>query len=325
MIQTASLAGVARSAFGAVLGLGLAAAVAFQPAEAVAQAAATVEAAAAPALRAVPPAEGAGPALWVVRDADSTVYLFGTVHVLRPTTAWGSTRVDAAFDSADQIWFEISNPDDQAAIMPLIRQHGLSPDRPLSSLLTETEMTDLNAAATAAGLNPAQIDVFRPWFAGLTLSVAPLVKAGYDPQSGVELILKARADAAGKPVQGFETIDKQIGILAGMSEADQLSFLRSTLEAYDDATVELDRMVEAWAGGDVATLETVAVNEMRDEAPAVYEALLVKRNTDWAGQIETLLEGSGTAFIAVGAAHLAGDDSVQAILRQRGVTVEVAP
>ena len=311
------------TALGAVLGLGLAGAVAFQPVQALAQ---TVEVAPAPAAaRAVPQAEGKGPALWVVRDADSTLYLFGTVHVLRPTTAWGSPRVDAAFDSADQIWFEISNPDDQAAVVPLIHQYGLSPDRPLSSLLTAEEMTTLNNVAAGAGLPPGQIDVFRPWFAGLALSMAPLLKAGYDPQSGVELVLKARAGAAGKPIQGLETIDKQISILAGMSEADQLAFLRTLLESYDEATVELDRMVGAWAAGDVATLEAVAVTEMQSETPALYEALLVRRNTDWANQIQTMLEGSGTAFIAVGAAHLAGDDSVQEILEDRGVRVEVAP
>jgi uncharacterized protein YbaP (TraB family) len=311
---------LARTALGAVLGLGLAGAVIFQPVQALAQA---VEAApaAAVAARVVPQAQGAGPALWAIRDADSTIYLFGTVHVLRPTTAWGSAKVDAAFADADAIWFEISNPDDQAAILPLVQQHGISPDRPLSSLLTAEEMTDLNAAAAGAGLTAAQMDIFRPWLAGLTLSVAPLVKAGYDPASGVEIILKARADAAGKPVHGFETIDKQVGILAGMSEADQLDFLRSTLEAWDDATIELDAMVGAWAKGDVSTLEEVSVDEMRDESPAVYQALLVRRNTDWAGQIQTLLAGSGTAFIAVGAAHLAGDDSVQEILNDRGVAV----
>ena len=312
-------AGLARTALGAVLGIGLAGAIAFQPTQVFAQAVA--EASAPVAARVVPQADGAGPALWVIRDADSTLYLFGTVHVLRPTTAWGSAKVDAAFASADHIWFEISNPDDQAAILPLIQQYGVSPDRPLSSLLTAEELVSLNAAATGAGLTAAQMDPFRPWLAGLTLSVAPLVKAGYDPQSGVELVLKAKAEAAGKPIHGFETIDKQIGILAGMSEADQLSFLRSTLEAYGDATVELDRMVGAWATGDVATLEAVAVNEMRDEAPAIYQALLVQRNTDWAGQIQTLLAGSGTAFIAVGAAHLAGDGSVQEILGDRGVAV----
>jgi uncharacterized protein YbaP (TraB family) len=324
MTTTLRLKSVSRMALGVVLGLGLAGAVAFQPARAFAQA---VEAAPAPAAaaRVVPQAEGTGPALWVVRDADSTLYLFGTVHVLRPTTAWGSPRVDAAFDSADQIWFEISNPDDQAAIMPLIQQHGLSPNRPLSSLLTAEEMTVLNTIAASAGMPAGQIDIFRPWLAGLALSVAPLVKAGYDPQSGVELVLKARAEAAGKPIQAFETIDRQVGILAGMSEADQLASLRLLMESWGDATAELDGMVAAWASGDVKALEALAVDEMQVETPALYEALLVRRNTDWANQIQTLLEGSGTVFIAVGAAHLAGDDSVQEILGDRGVTVEVAP
>lgn len=305
-----------RTALGAALGIGLAGAVAFQPVQAIAQA---VETAA--AVRPVAQAQGAGPALWAVRDADSTIYLFGTVHVLRPTTAWGSAKVDAAFASADQIWFEISNPEDQSALMPLIQQHGLSPDRPLSSLLTEAELAELNAAAASAGLPAAQLNMLRPWFAGLTLSVAPLMKAGYDPQSGVELVLKARAEAAGKPISGLETIDKQIGILAGMSEPDQLAFLRSVLEAWEESTVELDRMVETWSSGDIAGFEAVAVEEMQTESPAVYQALLVQRNTDWAGQIQKMLEGSGTAFIAVGAAHLAGDDSVQDILEDRGVAV----
>ncbi len=318
------LKSLTRTALGLVLGLGLAGAVAFQPARAFAQ---TVEAAPASAAEAhvVPQAEGQGPALWVVRDADSTLYLFGTVHVLRPTTAWGSPRVDAAFDSADQIWFEISNPDDQAAIVPLIQQYGISPDRPLSSLLTADEMTSLNALAASAGMPAAQVDVFRPWFAALVLSVAPSIRAGYDPRSGVETILKARAEAAGKPISGLETIDKQVAILASMSESDQLAFLRSLLESYEDATVELDRMVGAWATGDVALLEQIAVDEMQSESPVLYEALLVRRNTDWANQIQTMLEGSGTIFMAVGAAHLAGDDSVQEILEARGVNVEVAP
>ena len=307
-----------RTLLGAVLGLGLAAALVLEPTRAFAQAAAPASAA---APRAVPRSPGAGPALWMIRDADSTLYLFGTVHVLRPTTAWGSARVDAAFDSADQIWFEISNPDDTTAIIPLIQQHGVSPDRQLSHLVTTGQLNLLDSAARSIGSDAVQMDIYRPWLAALTLSIAPLVRAGYDPQSGVELTLKARADAAGKPVHGFETIDKQVRILAGMPESEQLAYLASTLESWEDATVELDRMVEAWASGDVATLETVGVDEMETESPALYRALLVQRNTDWADQIQTLMEGSGTLFIAVGAAHLAGDDSVQEILVDRGLTV----
>jgi len=305
-----------RAALGAALGLGLTfALLGAAPAVAFAQ-----EPAAAPAAaRAVIQAQGPGPALWTITDADSTLYLFGTVHVLRPETAWGSPRVDAAFAASDRIILEIANPDDQAAIQPLIQQFGISPTRPLSSLLTPDEIARLDAAAVSIGATAAQLDPLRPWLVALSLSLAPMLKAGYDPQSGVDLVLKARAEAAGKPVAGLETIDKQVGILAALSEDTQLAFLRAALDAYDDATTELDALVTAWAGGDVEAINRLGVVEMRETSEEIYQALLVRRNTDWADQIQTLLAGSGTVFIAVGAAHLAGDDSVQEILEDRGV------
>lgn len=313
---------VGRFAVGSVMGVALVAALAAAPAKAFAQVAVAEAPAAAAAPATVLPATGAGPALWVVKDADSTLYLFGTVHVLKPTTAWGSAKVDAAFNAASDIYFEISNPDDQAAMVPLIQQYGVSPQTPLSSLLTPAEIADLDAAAKTIGASAAQLDVFRPWLAGLSLSMAPLVKAGYDPASGVELIFKSRAQAAGKPIHGFETIDEQVRVLATLPEEAQLEFLRSTLESFDSAATELDTLVEAWAAGDTATLQKVGVDEMKTEAPAIYDALLTRRNAGFADDIQGLLAGSGVAFIAVGAAHLVGPDSVQAMLETRGVTVE---
>lgn len=262
------------------------------------------------------------PALWVIRDADSTIYLFGTVHLLRPETAWHSPVVNQAFDSADQIWFEIENPDDRAAAIPLVQRYGIDLETPLSSRLNAEEQGQLDAMAEAMGMSGAMLEPMRPWLAALTLSVAPLTKAGYDPQSGVELVLRARALEAGKPIDGLETIEEQLQILAGMSEDAQMAFLRSVLSDYENATVELDRLVEAWAAGDVETLEDIGVTQMRAEGEEFYQALLVKRNANWAGQIDTMMDGEGVIFIAVGAAHLAGDDSVQALLEQRGYTVE---
>jgi len=317
-----TVSSLARLTLGTALGLGLAAAVV---SPAAAQVVTPPAAEAAPAIRAAPPAEGRGPALWVIKDADSTLYLFGTVHLLRPTTAWGTDRVDAAFDSADKLILEISNPDDQAAIIPLIQQHGLSPATPLSSLLTPGETAALDAAARTLGLSAAQMDPFRPWFAALTLSIAPLAKAGYDPASGVEFILKARAEAAGKPITGFETIDEQVRILAGFPEEDQLAFLRSTLEDFETATTDLDKLVASWATGDVEAIESLVLGSMRESSEELYQAMLVRRNTNWADQIQSELEGSGAVFIAVGAGHLAGEDSVQNILERRGVEVQVAP
>ncbi|HEV7228797.1 TraB/GumN family protein [Brevundimonas sp.] len=308
-----SVAAAGRTVAGTALGLGLAAALVGAPA---------AWAQEAPAARAVPQAAaGTGPALWVIKDADSTIYLFGTVHVLRPTTAWGSPAVDAAFDSADVIYFEITNPDDVAAAQPLMLQYGMSPQRPLNTLLTEAEYAKLGEAAGVVGVPVELLNQMRPWLVALTLSISPVVKAGYDPMSGVELVLRARAQAAGKPLKGLETLEEQIRILAGFPEEAQLAFLRQTLESYEEATTQLDGLVAAWAAGDVEGIERLGVAEMASE-PVIYDAMLTKRNTNWANQIETMLEGEGTVFIAVGAAHLAGDDSVQAILARRGVTSE---
>lgn len=270
----------------------------------------------------VPPAAGPGPALWVVRDADSTIYLFGTVHVLKPITGWGTPALTAAFDAADQVWFEIANPDDQAAVLPLIQQHGLDKARPLSSLLTAEELAQLDAAAKDLGASAAQMDPMRPWLAAMTLQMAPVIKAGYRPGAGVELMLKSRAEAAGKPIHAFETADRQIRILAGLDEADQLALLRQTLNDAGEGAGLLDGMVEDWVGGDVEGLAATMNDKMGETIPAVHEALLTRRNADWVGQIRTLLEGSGTVFIAVGAGHLSGPDSVQAQLAAQGVTAE---
>ncbi|MBD7941563.1 TraB/GumN family protein [Brevundimonas guildfordensis] len=265
---------------------------------------------------------GSGPRLWVVKDEDSTLYLFGTVHVLKPETPWGSARLDRAFASADEYWFEIADLNDMAAAVPLIQAKGVSPDRPLSSLLTAEELADLDAAARTIGATAAQLDQLRPWFAALQLAMASITKAGYLPQNGGDQVLHARAAATGKAIKGFETMPQQIGFIADMSEEAQLAMLRSGLKEFDQAPEFLGRMVSAWASGDVDGLDALIGQEMKAQSPEMYDVMLTRRNADWTNQIVTLLEGSGTAFISVGAGHLAGADSVQAMLAKRGVAVE---
>lgn len=303
---------------GAGMALGLAAWAALFAVEAYAETpAAPAPIAPAPIARAA----GDGPALWVVRDADSTVYLFGTIHLLKPGTAWGSAKVDAAFDSATDVWFEVVDPNDQAAIVPIFQQHGLSPDRPLSSWMTAEDQATLGKAAPAAGMTAQQMDPFRPWFAALMIATGPLAQAGYDPAQGVELNLRARALAAGKTLHGFETIDQQVRGLAGMSDDGQRVYLRHYLATYDTAAAEFDRAVAGWAIGDQTAMTKFAHENGRAISEETHQIFMARRNADWAEQIETLLAGAGTSFIAVGAAHLAGDDSVQDLLSARGIEV----
>lgn len=266
-------------------------------------------------------AAGDGPALWVVRDADSTVYLYGTIHMLKPGTAWGSDKVDAAFDSASELWLEVTNPEDQTELGPLVQQYGIAPDRPLSSWLTPEEKARVDGAVVGIGLSPAQVDPVRPWFAALMIGTGPLKAAGFDQDLSVELNLRSRAAAAGKRLRGLETVGQQIGGLARMSEEGQMVYLRHTLNTWDRAAADLDGAVAGWIAGDESVMARFAYENGRAISEETHQIFLARRNADWADQIQTLMQGTGVSFIAVGAAHLAGDDSVQQMLAARGLTV----
>lgn len=264
----------------------------------------------------------AEPAIWAVRDRDSTVFLFGTIHVMKPGTNWRSPRFEEAFKDADQLILEVENPEDQAAVLPLIREHGLSPDRPLSLLLSAEDLTRLDGAAKSVGLSAAQLDPMRPWLASLSLAAAPLRRAGYDPASGIDPVLRTDALAAGMTITGLETLDQQVRLLAGFPEEEQLAYLLRSLDDFDDGATQLERLVEAWLAGNVLAIEQIGLRPIREVGERVYQALLVERNRAWADRISLILDDTGTAFIAVGALHLAGEDSVQRILENRGLTVE---
>ncbi|MDO9474879.1 MAG: TraB/GumN family protein [Caulobacter sp.] len=262
------------------------------------------------ALTALPAA--ADPALWVIRDEDSTVYLLGTVHVLKPDTVWRTPAIDAA----------LAETDDVAALRPLVARYGVDRENPLSGKLTADQKARLDAAAAAMGSSGAALEPMRPWLAALQLSMGPLTRAGYDPASGVESKLKAAAREAGKPIRTLESLEQQIGFFADLPPAVELAFLLSTLDEMDEGPSMLDALVAAWSAGDVEALDAMMVAELAADYPALHEALLVRRNRTWAGQIQTLLAGDGVSVIAVGAAHLVGDDSVQVQLAALGVTVE---
>lgn len=270
----------------------------------------------------VPMAEGQGPAMWVIRDEDSTIYLYGSFHLLKPTTKWGQAHVDAAFASADEVWFELTDINDQTQMVSLLQSLGLSPDRPLSSIMTAEDIAQLDTVARTMGASAAAFEPMRPWMVSMQLAVVQLMMGGFDPNLGVDKILMARAEALGKPMKGFESMAEQFGILAGISEEGQIEMLRATLRDLDKGPAQMDALAEAWATGNVDAIETLMIDEMKAQQPDAYEAMLTRRNANWVKQIKEILAGSGTSFIAVGAGHLAGDDSVQSMLAADGIVAE---
>jgi len=265
----------------------------------------------------------AEPAMWVIKDADSTLYLFGTMHLGREDVVTTSKTVTDALAASQELWVEVDLPEDQAALQaqlqPLILQLGVDPARPLSSKLTPDENKRLAAALTKLGAQPAMLEPMKPWLAGLTLATLQFQAAGYDPNKGAESLLSKVARARKTPISSFETVEQQIRFLAGMTPEEELQSFRESLDQLEQGTELVKAMEAEWASGDAEGLWRLVGEEMKREQPAAYKALLVDRNRAWADRIAEELKESGTDFVAVGALHLVGHDSVQAILAEKGV------
>lgn len=275
---------------------------------------------AAPAAAATP--AGNGPALWKVADEDTTIYLFGTVHVLPQGIDWYDPTIASALEGSQTFVTEIPmDAASDAQLQQLTMQKGMLPQgTTLRSLLTPEQVATYEGAVAKLGLPPevlGQFDTMKPWMIGLTLSLVPLMQQGYDPSSGVEKVLLAKI--GDKPTGALETAEFQLGIFDGMTQDAQITFMMEAATGIDEVKPMLDRMVAEWVKGDADQLAAVMNEGMSD--PAVAEALLYQRNANWAEWIDTRLDKPGTVFIAVGAGHLAGAKSVQDYLAQKGIAV----
>lgn len=263
------------------------------------------------------------PALFVARDADSTIYLFGTVHVRRPGAAWGGPEAQAALAEADELWteLEMNAEADARAAQDVARLGIAAADKPLSSYLSEAQNARLTAALATLGAPPNAVEHMRPWFAGLMLSIMPIMRAGYDPNAGVDRQIDAAADAAGKRARWFETSAQQLAFFNDLSDDLQVEMLMEAVDASGESAAELANMETAWERGDLRTLERAVIDETRATYPELYDVLFVRRNRAWTNTLMQEMEGSGVDFVAVGAGHLLGDDGLVEMLRDRGVRV----
>ncbi|HST37793.1 MAG TPA: TraB/GumN family protein [Allosphingosinicella sp.] len=295
----------------------LAAALAFAPAPAFALS----QAPAAPAAQTAPLPD-ADPGLWVVRDADTTIYLFGTFHLLDGRT-WFNDEVKTAFDASQELVVEVLLPEDpaeqQALMLPIVLRYAIDPQgRTISSRLTEAQNAALNRTLGGIGVPAGALDRFEPWFVSLTLTQAAAQQLHLNPQNGPETVLRRAATARHLPQAELETVESQIQVLDGVPEEDQLRGLREALDDVEEMPVKLAPMLEAWSRGDVERLATLMNEDVADDR-ALYDALFTNRNANWARWIRERMARPGTVFVAVGAGHLAGRSSVQDQLQTLGI------
>lgn len=261
----------------------------------------------------------AHPALWKVADADTTIYLFGTIHVLPAGVDWLDGPVAKAFDGADTLVTEVV-AGDPAAMQALVARYAtLPPGETLRGQLGAGERAALEAALARIGVPPAAFDRFRPWFAAVNLALLPVLGWGFAIDNGPEAVLAARAEAQAKPHAALETAEYQLALFAALPPVVERGYLAETERELPDLRGEIAAMLAAWQRGDAETLAAL-VNAGEDD-PAMVKALITDRNRAWAGWIAHRLDTPGTVFVAVGAGHLAGPHRVQAQLAARGITV----
>jgi hypothetical protein len=265
----------------------------------------------------------AEPALWVAHSTTATVYFFGTVHLLKHDTPWRSHRLDQALAQSQGLWLELSDPFDTAAAVPFFKQYGMDPQHPLSTKLSADERTRFDVIVRKEGMgSAAAFESFRPWMAAVVISVKHIASQGYTASSGVEKALSDEMTTAGKPIHGLETIEQQLRFFATLPPDTERQMLDEAMDDVEADSGKTDAIVTAWMAGDVATLAELIDQDIAANEPDAYQALVVNRNIAWAKHIEQLLKGSDVSFIAVGAGHLAGPDSVQAQLAKRGIKVQ---
>lgn len=286
---------------------------------------------AAPEVVFVPPKDPPLPLLWQVSDADNTVYLLGSFHLLKPDDYPLSSDVNAAFADAEAVVFEMPPEEMNSPQLPVqmmqaaVRTDGTGLDSELppetAARLRDWQAANL-AALQASGLTPERMQMFEPWFVGLMISMTEMTKQGLDPRLGLDQHFIDAAGIAGKRTGGFETAAQQIAFLDGMDREEQLQFIDEALT--QSASDDLQTLHAYWRAGDAEAIWDEMGADMRDRYPELYRHINVARNDAWVPKIEQMLAEPGTddTLVVVGALHLLGDDGVVEKLRAKGHEVE---
>jgi uncharacterized protein YbaP (TraB family) len=262
--------------------------------------------------------------LWTVAGQHNTVYLLGSIHVLRPDDGGLPTPAEAAYEDAEQLVMEIDMDDvaaaDPGAMLETMQRTALLPDGQTLRDVLGPDYADINASAQQTGIDLALLDRFAPWFVAITLLQVELAQRGFSPELGIEQTLAARAGKDRKPILGLETAEEQFAVMASLPLAQQKRFLMMTLEETAQIDEQLDELLQAWRTGDTATLARVLTAEFED-FPELYRPLTEDRNRAWVDKLEDLLDDRDDYLVVVGALHLVGRHSVVDLLEQRGYDV----
>lgn len=263
------------------------------------------------------------PAIWLLADADTRIYLFGTVHILSPRLRWRSTEFDRIAADVDELVLEVGEDPDRMRPSQLIGPMMLAQPVPVLSRVSPGRRTALRRMMAESGMPRDAFDRMHTWAVALMLEVTAIARAyaregiEIDDLTGVEDVLRAEFERSGRPISGVETSAQQLGFFRAMRGAAQRAFLEALIESWVDGDLVLDPEERGWVSGDVDSI----ASEIEALPPELFDLLITRRNRTWTGWLIDRLDRPGTVLFAVGAGHLAGRDSLQSMLAAEGFGV----
>lgn len=275
-------------------------------------------------LAAAPAPKPAHPALWKLSDADTTIWLFGTIHALPAGYRWRDPAIQAALDRSDTLTLETVIDQDPQKLATILYTLGEAKGLPpLAARVPAAKRARLAELIRKTGLPPQTLDGMKSWAAAVVLTGVAMQEIGVGAQDGVESQLTTIFRGKSEPVDGFETPEQQLGFFNQLPQSAQDSFLVATLDSPAKTKQEFAAMIAAWSKGDVAAIARAFADDP-EFTPALRDILVRHRNAAWAAALEQRMAKPGTSFVAVGAGHLAGPDSLIEMLKAKGLKVERA-
>jgi len=262
----------------------------------------------------------AHPALWEVKDPDTTIYLFGTIHLLPNDLQWRTPKLDDAMASSQELVVEtIVDEKDPTKLMSAMASLGLAKGLPpIMQRVSAAQRPALAAAIKKSGVPEMAYNGMKTWMAAFLLLGDQFKALGLS--GGAEGVLKNSFTTEGKPIGELETNVQQLSFFDRLPEAAQLALLDGAIEDQKATSTEFSGMLNAWARGDVKGIAQTFDRELSD-SPALQQELIKQRNANWSKWIEQRMAQPGTIMIAVGAGHLAGENSVLEMLKRNGYKV----
>jgi len=265
----------------------------------------------------------AGTSLWKIENGNNTVYLLGSIHLLRESDYPLPPAIESAYDTAQVVVFEthLDSADSPAAQVKFASLGLLAEGATLGEVLSDSSYSLIRLLAVEVGMDIRVIERFKPWAAALILSLQKMSQLGIDPAWGLDRHFFKRAKKENKEILALETIDFQIEMLNTLSEPDQERFLKHTFEEFAHLEQEMPRLIRAWRDGDNdETAELLSAGF--DGYPELFERLIKSRNENWMSRLEALMRKHEDVLVVVGLGHLVGEHGLVQQLRARGVPVE---